>query len=191
VKQTDLFGADDVRERLATEKRAADREEPAYRAGMTQRGASKTSVAAAKKINRMSGTIREAVEMFARQRGATGYTNDELMKHFGCGLPNSCSESGHRRRNNELGQDGIILDSGTTRSNRRGNKESVWVHKDSAQPTAKPIPPKVAREDGETLRKALRAAKKHIEERRLDHDTATDDVLEIIDAALNGGPNAS
>lgn len=137
AEQPDLFGGDEPRRRLEIERRAALREEPAYRAGLTQRGAPKTSIKAARTVMRRQNTIRAEVEEFALGRGATGFIDEDLREHFGVNVP----ESSYRKRRTELAQDGYILDSGTTRKNRMGQSVTIWVHRNFAGDKAKPVEP--------------------------------------------------
>lgn len=161
MEQTDLFGANDARQRLATELKAAKREEAEATRRMTRAGAPRTSRKAAEVVAGKKPTIRARVEQYARDRGARGFTDAELRMAVGTTGP----ESSFRKRRTELAQDGVVLDTGRERPNEHGVKATVWVHKDHAGKGAKrvrPAPSKVGVLEAEVER--LRGALQGLEQ---------------------------
>lgn len=87
-----------------------------------------TSREAAETVAPAVGTIRETVLAFALDRGTRGFIDDDLVRTYCEGSP----ESSYRKRRSELAQEGFLVDTGEVRTNRFGNNEIVWVHRDFA-----------------------------------------------------------
>jgi len=103
-----------------------------------------TSLRAAARVQAAQGTITWRVVEIAKQRGADGFIDADLLAAF----PDS-PESSHRKRRTELTAEDIIVDSGRTRQNEHGNAEIVWVHREFAP--GPPVPANMAREDWQKL----------------------------------------
>lgn len=98
----------------------------------------RTSIMAAQRVQRVP--IREYVIEFAQSRGYGGFIDEELL-----GSKPGQPESSLRTRRNELMQENILLDSGQTRTNRRGQEMIVWVHRDF-HPSPPPVVERVVPE---------------------------------------------
>lgn len=98
----------------------------------------RTSILAAQRVRRVP--IRQYVTEFAQSRAEVGFTDEDLLASKP-GQP----ESSLRTRRNELMQENILLDSGRTVTNRRGQEMIVWVHRDF-HPSPPPIVERIAPE---------------------------------------------
>jgi len=84
-----------------------------------------TSVGAAQSATIRKMTMRDRVLQLAHTMRAHGITDDFLkIKH-----PET-PESSLRKRRTELAQENVLLENGTTRPNRHGQQEKVFVHRD-------------------------------------------------------------
>jgi hypothetical protein len=88
----------------------------------TGRDHPETSFAAAEVIDAKAPAMRSQVLRFASDCGIHGFTDEELTDHFSDYQVNSI-----RPRRVELKADGLIVDSGKRRNNRRGNLCVVWI----------------------------------------------------------------
>lgn len=81
-----------------------------------------TSKEAAKAVAPKRVKIRDRVLEYARDMGAHGITDAELVERW----PDA-PESSYRKRRTELVQDGKLVDSGRTRLNKHGRRCVVWI----------------------------------------------------------------
>ena len=102
--------------------------------GMARNPDQRTSILAAQRVRRVP--IREYVIEFAQSRQFAGFTDEDLLASKP-GQP----ESSLRTRRNELMQENILLDSGHTVTNRRGQEMIVWVHRDYHRSPPPIVPP--------------------------------------------------
>lgn len=110
--------------------------------GMVRRNDQRTSIAAAQGIAPHVPTIRQLVLNFAAQAGLGGFIADDMVK----AMPEQ-RETSLRKRLGELHERNLVIDSGRTRTNRYGNAEIVWLHRDCAAnppPVREPEPEQVA-----------------------------------------------
>lgn len=114
-----------------------------------------TSHDAAETVAPAVGTIREEVLSFALDRATRGFIDDDLVRKFCQGKP----ESSYRKRRSELAQEGWLIDVGEQRTNGFGNNEIVWRHRGFVD-APPPLRSRERRErgkdlKGEALEKAL------------------------------------
>lgn len=95
-----------------------------------------TSTRAAEAVSRRKWTLRQRVEDFAR-RCAHGFIDEEVGM-----LDPFAPESSLRKRRTELADENIILSTGETRRNSKGQDCIVWRHRDHVHNP----PPQKARE---------------------------------------------
>jgi hypothetical protein len=127
-RQSDLFGNDEARQRLALELKASKREAPAYKAGRTQRGQPKrkrgliqqTSRDAHEAIKPKASAIRSRILAELQLRGSTGATCDELEQALGL------SHQTASARLREMAKAETIYDSGHRRETRTGRTAIIW-----------------------------------------------------------------
>lgn len=103
--------------------------------GMHRKPDHETSIKAAGKVRRF--TLREQVIEFAKASLAHGFTDDDLKAAW----PDK-PESSLRKRRTELAQENVLVANGFERTNRHGQDEKVWVHRDFH-----PSPPDVVERD--------------------------------------------
>ena len=84
-------------------------------------GKQRTSQAAAEKALSKSGGWRPQLYFYLQDCGFDGATDQELQKHF--------NKSGDTIRPTRvtLVRDGLIMDSGRTRTNESGNECIIWI----------------------------------------------------------------
>lgn len=90
--------------------------------GMVRKPDHSTSVAAAQTVKRQ--TLRQLVEEHALGVGGRGFIDDDLKAAW----PDS-PESSVRKRRSEMAEENLILETGRTRLNRKGQSEKVWMHR--------------------------------------------------------------
>jgi len=80
-----------------------------------------TSQAAAEKALGKSGGWRKQLYLYLQNCGFNGATDQELQQHFG--------KSGDTIRPTRVSlvRDGLIMDSGRTRTNESGNQCIIWI----------------------------------------------------------------
>lgn len=98
-----------------------------------------TSEAAAASIQRHLPTIRARVLNFA-ENTPEGFIDHDLLVKFGG------AESSYRKRRTELTEEGLIVATNSTRTNRNGEEATVYVHR-KFHPAP---PPVVAKEKGKS-----------------------------------------
>lgn len=91
--------------------------------GMVRRSDHRTSVLAAASVKRV--TLRELVLRHAAAAEARGITDDDLKAAW----PEK-PESSVRKRRTELAQENRLIETAYVRTNRQGQEERVWVHRD-------------------------------------------------------------
>jgi hypothetical protein len=111
-----------------------------------------TSSRAAAKVAAAQETIKARVLRFAKEAGADGFIDADLLAKF----PDS-PESSHRKRRTELTTEGLIVDSGRTRTNDHGNAEVVWLHREFHHGPVRPHQLPQAEWDAVMVRLAARA----------------------------------
>lgn len=132
-----------------------------------------TSTRAAEAVSRRKWTLRQRVEDFAR-RCPHGFIDEEAGM-----LDPAAPESSLRKRRTELADENIVLSTGETRRNSKGQDCIVWRHRDHVHnPPPQRVREKKQSRFGELqernarLRAALRTAVMIAEEARAEWDRA-------------------
>jgi hypothetical protein len=86
-----------------------------------RRGDPATSRAAAQAILALLPTLQQAVYAYAYAQGPSGFTDDDMMDHFGS------IRSTYRTRRSELTRAGLIVDTGRTRVLPTRRHATVWA----------------------------------------------------------------
>lgn len=124
ARQSDLFGNDEARQRLALELKASKREAPAFRAGRTQRGVPKprkvqqTSKDALASIS--THVTRLAGQVLNRLKAAGPQTCEEIEKAL------DLRRSTVSARMRELALKEMVEDSGERRATDSNRTAIVW-----------------------------------------------------------------
>lgn len=90
--------------------------------GMARTPDHATSEAAAKNVTRRLSTIRQRVIAYA-ESAPQGFIDMDLLDKFGG------AESSYRKRRTELTEEGVIVATSSTRTNRNGQQATVFVYR--------------------------------------------------------------
>lgn len=91
--------------------------------GLARRDDPDTSHTAAASVRR--STIRDAVIAFAKAAGPGGFIDHDLRA-----IDPNAPESSLRKRRSELTKEGILINTGNTRTNDNGVSAFIWKHRD-------------------------------------------------------------
>ena len=86
-----------------------------------RRGDPATSRAAAQAILALLPALQQAVYAYAYAQGPSGFTDDDMMDHFGS------IRSTYRTRRSELTRAGLIVDTGRTRVLPTRRSAIIWA----------------------------------------------------------------
>jgi hypothetical protein len=86
-----------------------------------RRGDPATSRAAAQAILALLPDLQQAVYAYAYAQGPSGFTDDDMMDHFGS------IRSTYRTRRSELTRAGLIMDTGRTRILLTRRSAIIWA----------------------------------------------------------------
>lgn len=86
-----------------------------------RRGDPATSRAAAQSILAQLPNLQQAVYAYAYAQGPHGFTDDDMMDHFGS------IRSTYRSRRSELTRAGLIMDTGRTRLLPTRRQATIWA----------------------------------------------------------------